>query len=232
MSVPYKSPLCKALDREKDNEDYAFGIVFDKIDPFIDKAPNPIKSNEVQEAFRLTLRSLSRIYIEDTYHSLYDAFSICESPIEAMFMSALLVYASTNWMKIRINANRRTHRLNYQANTLQELIITPQYVIGDYRIDFWVEFEEIVPDFDNEIISKNGEKIPGSRIGKASVLVECDGHEFHEKTKEQAAKDKKRDRMLQSIGFHVFRFTGSEIWKNPLSCAQEVFQYLEKKVWE
>ena len=100
MTGPYKSPLGKALYRERDNEDYAFGIVFDEIDPFINKAPNPIKkSDEMEEAFRLTLRSLSRVYADDTYHSLDDAFSICESPIEAMLLSALLSCASTNAMK-------------------------------------------------------------------------------------------------------------------------------------
>lgn len=52
--------------------------------------------------------------------------------------------------------------------------------------------------------------------------IECDGHDFHEKTKEQAARDKKRDRDLMSAGYHVIRFTGSEIYNNPLQCATEV----------
>ena len=49
------------------------------------------------------------------------------------------------------------------------------------------------------------------------IAVECDGHEFHEKTKQQAARDKARDRD---------RFTGSEIWKDPGACADEVLVHL------
>lgn len=54
------------------------------------------------------------------------------------------------------------------------------------------------------------------------IAVECDGHDFHEKTKEQAAADKARDRELVAAGITVLRFTGSEIWKDEEKCAQEV----------
>lgn len=74
----------------------------------------------------------------------------------------------------------------------------PQQKIGQYRVDFVVEIE--------------GEKL----------VVECDGHDFHEKTKEQATKDKKRDRFLVSQGYKVLRFTGSEIKKNPLRVISEI----------
>ena len=64
-----------------------------------------------------------------------------------------------------------------------------------------------------------------------SFVVECDGHDFHEKTKEQAKKDKKRDRDLLLKGYPVIRFTGSEIFENPDNCAREVvnliISYLE-----
>jgi very-short-patch-repair endonuclease len=53
-------------------------------------------------------------------------------------------------------------------------------------------------------------------------IVECDGHDFHERTKEQAKKDKQRDRDLTKAGFTVIRFTGSEIYESPFVCAFEV----------
>lgn len=46
-----------------------------------------------------------------------------------------------------------------------------------------------------------------------ALAVECDGHDFHEKTKEQARRDKSRDRILISHGIHTIRFTGSEIFR-------------------
>jgi very-short-patch-repair endonuclease len=58
--------------------------------------------------------------------------------------------------------------------------------------------------------------------------VECDGHDFHEKTKEQARRDKKRDRDLASDGYTVLRFTGSEIHKNPAKCVGEISKIINK----
>ena len=54
------------------------------------------------------------------------------------------------------------------------------------------------------------------------VAIECDGHEFHEKTKEQAAKDKKRDREFQKEGYVILRYTGSEICNNPKTITDDL----------
>ena len=58
------------------------------------------------------------------------------------------------------------------------------------------------------------------------LAVECDGHDFHERTKEQAARDRSRDRMLFEAGVPVIRFTGSEIYRDPQRCANEVTNHL------
>lgn len=60
------------------------------------------------------------------------------------------------------------------------------------------------------------------------IVIECDGHEFHEKTKEQAKHDKERDRFLQKEGYPVYRFTGSEIFNNPLHILSEIEEILYK----
>jgi hypothetical protein len=52
--------------------------------------------------------------------------------------------------------------------------------------------------------------------------IECDGHDFHERTKEQAAKDRSKDRVLKVRGLDIIRFTGSEITRDPGRCAAEV----------
>lgn len=70
----------------------------------------------------------------------------------------------------------------------------------DYTIDFVVES----PD------------------GKMKLAVELDGHEFHEKTKEQAAYDRARERTIVRHGYTIFRFTGSEVMRNPRKCVEEV----------
>lgn len=82
-------------------------------------------------------------------------------------------------------------------------IIVPQFKIASYRVDFVVRYYYGIS-------------------GAAGLVVECDGHEFHEKTKTQAARDKARDRDLVAAGYQVMRFTGSEIWRDPFRCADAV----------
>ena len=91
----------------------------------------------------------------------------------------------------------------------------PQCPVGKYKVDFGIRY----PLY--------------NRIGNYGFLaVECDGHDFHEKTKEQAAHDKKRDRFITSQGWQVFRFTGSEIFKDPMVASTEVEEFIHKKMCE
>jgi very-short-patch-repair endonuclease len=66
--------------------------------------------------------------------------------------------------------------------------------------------------------------------GFGGVVVECDGHNYHERTKEQAAHDRRRDRELQERGFKVARFTGSEIWADPFGCAAQALAMANEEV--
>jgi hypothetical protein len=60
------------------------------------------------------------------------------------------------------------------------------------------------------------------------LIVECDGHDFHERTKEQAARDRSKDRCALVSGYDCFRFTGSEIWRDPWKCAYEILNWANK----
>ena len=64
--------------------------------------------------------------------------------------------------------------------------------------------------------------------GETLCVIECDGHDYHEKTKEQAINDRKRDRAFQAEGIPIFRFTGTEIYNDPYSCARELKNFLRK----
>jgi very-short-patch-repair endonuclease len=86
--------------------------------------------------------------------------------------------------------------------------IMPQAPVGPYRLDFLI-----------------GAKFH-DRAYQNILAIECDGHEFHEKTKEQAAKDKSRDRALVSGGLRVMRFTGSEIYRDAIGCANQISEAL------
>jgi len=60
---------------------------------------------------------------------------------------------------------------------------------------------------------------------RGTVAIELDGHEFHEKTKEQVAHDKRRERAIVRAGLPVLRFSGHEIWRDTRKCVQEVIDY-------
>lgn len=64
---------------------------------------------------------------------------------------------------------------------------------------------------------------------QTKINVEVDGHDFHERTKEQARRDKSRDRRLTQAGWKVLRFAGSEVWKEAYSCADQMFHILYPK---
>ncbi|MBI3838162.1 MAG: DUF559 domain-containing protein [Planctomycetia bacterium] len=59
------------------------------------------------------------------------------------------------------------------------------------------------------------------------VGIELDGHEFHEKTKEQATRDKRRDRAITNSGVTVLHFSGSEIVSQTSKCIREVIDFLK-----
>jgi very-short-patch-repair endonuclease len=63
-------------------------------------------------------------------------------------------------------------------------------------------------------------------FGVRRLAIECDGHEFHDRTKQQAAYDRSRDRELLRIGIPTIRFTGSEIVHSPERCADEAYKCL------
>lgn len=62
------------------------------------------------------------------------------------------------------------------------------------------------------------------------LIIECDGHEFHEKTKEQVTQRNQRDMDLKSAGYDVLHFSGSQIYQNPIECSKQALDYLMQKV--
>lgn len=59
-----------------------------------------------------------------------------------------------------------------------------------------------------------------------TVVVECDGFDYHYATQEQIERDHERDRAFMARGITVVRFAGSEINKSPDDCASAVADIL------
>lgn len=94
--------------------------------------------------------------------------------------------------------------------TQEGVMIWHQVPVGKYRADFVVCLAEW-------------------RGGYVWGAIECDGHDHHNLTKEQAEHDRKRDRFFQSKGLIILRYTGSEIWKAPLKCAVDAITILQDR---
>ncbi len=131
-----------------------------------------------------------------------------ESPIEQLLCGSLLSESLLQCHGVLLQGNNDGIFLGNDGP--DKIIICLQYHIDKYRVDFYIEYCDLY------LKTTKG------------LIVECDGHEFHEKNKEQTAKDKKRDRTLQHK-CPVFRFTGSEIYKAPYDCVAQIFNYLDER---
>ena len=63
------------------------------------------------------------------------------------------------------------------------------------------------------------------------VIIEIDGHDFHEKTKEQVAHDKEREYQLKMEGYEILRFSGSQIFNSPCVYANKALEFLDLQNW-
>lgn len=107
---------------------------------------------------------------------------------------------------------------------LKIIAVEAQVPVGRYRADFAVRFVayfNLPTDFIGDTWLHKGPE--GFEQYELSIYVECDGHDFHEKTKAQARHDKMRDRFFVAEGHIVVRFTGSELYGNARQCAAEVY---------
>lgn len=124
---------------------------------------------------------------------------LCKSPIEEMLGTALAV--SLRLARPGISAAFQIATAATFDEARAGVTLVPQYRWGKYVIDFALHIPKMTPRF---------------------MFIECDGHEFHERTKEQAAHDRMKDRAIQTATIPVLRFTGSEIYRDPSSCALQI----------
>lgn len=94
-------------------------------------------------------------------------------------------------------------------------ILRPQVQLDGWRVDFIASVY-------------NWRDADPSKHKWMHLIIECDGHNFHERTKEQAARDRARDRAATLSEMPVMRFTGSEIYRDPMGCAEQIMDYTLK----
>ncbi len=156
---------------------------------------------EKEKALPDRVREIFDGYIKVSKLRLLEFLDKADSPIEQMMLIALS--DSVNFMEYKIY--KKTGKPTQVSRYFQIPLETNR---GEYRADFLIEVE--IGDY------------------KRSFVIECDGHEFHEKTKEQAKKDRQRERALMEEGYIVIRFTGSEIYDQAFERALEAMTIIEK----
>ena len=137
-----------------------------------------------------------------------------ESPIEQLFLSALTALLKVN------DLEGKELPVTRDIFFRRGISIEQQKTIGKYRVDFCLSYTG------NVIVDcKQGSIFPNFREEK-KIVVELDGHEFHERNQRERKYEKARDRYMQKLGYKVFRYTGSEIVKNPMVAALECMAFL------
>lgn len=161
-----------------------------------------------------TERAISSLVQRDVHQHCDQLAGLCESPIEVMLGCGLLVA-----MQRAVGAFYRQAIITRAGWSVDDALVTmtkldrdgvrlvficPQLVVEDYRVDFGVLF---AADY--------------GRI--CGIAIECDGHDFHYGDRETVARDRKRDRDLQDLGFTVKRFPGADIHRDLEGCVDDVW---------
>jgi very-short-patch-repair endonuclease len=136
-------------------------------------------------------------FSQDMYCNLVD--SEINSPIEDMFYVALQVQCAAGFQEVNPDPVF-DERIN-EWRPGEGVHVYPQFKIGKYRVDFLILYTD------------------GPQPNQ--VVVELDGHDFHDKDKAQRAYEKGRDRYLVANGYRVLHYTGSEVVADPHKVAYE-----------
>lgn len=127
-----------------------------------------------------------------------------DTPIEQLFACALDLTATFEMghhVRVFFTTDAQLPSDMAKPGLADCLFVVPQSQVGGWRVDFALH---IITD-----------------AGSRWMIVECDGHDFHERTKDQAARDRSRDRRATLEGVPILRFTGAELWLDPVRCARE-----------
>lgn len=126
----------------------------------------------------------------------------CESPIELGLLYGLI---ALRLVDRRVKLVGLTTSGPLLTEWTAEVYV--QHEVGKYRLDFAIHVTD------------------GGSLSQW-IAVECDGHDYHERTKEQAQRDKARDRELTQLGYRILRFTGSEIYRDNMACAFQIHRLI------
>lgn len=174
-----------------------------------------MSEDKLDLSYALAIEAVSRRAKDEFDRTLARLLVGCESPIERMMAHQLAALPSIEAVMQGRGLDAYLYdqdfppgyQLPFKDRIRGDLIIVGQASIDRWRADFLIQFMDLAGNV-------------------CSIVVECDGHDFHERTKEQAARDRSRDRDMAARGIVVLRFTGSEIYRDPSLCGCEVYNLI------
>jgi hypothetical protein len=179
----------------------------------------------------------ARSLAEELAEAAFDhCLSACESPIEQAFLAALLLEADC--IDSEYISQEMYGCLDYEApdkprhRALYTFSVDDR-VLGDCQIHtqhpLLVEGALVRLDFALVVrpYPRRRDVCAARDPRLKRFAIECDGHDYHERTKAQAARDRSRDRKLTRAGWTVVRFTGSELYRDPSACVKELFAMID-----
>lgn len=150
-------------------------------------------------------------HIDNMGHYAYTTSEILDlnitSPPEQLWYAAAVRYRLSEWASIH-----------------------PQHPIDQYRADFMLNplsyfVDSTCPLYPQVLL----EQIDKSC---ARFVIEIDGFEWHDKTPEQAEKDKRRERHIVQCGYKVLRYAAREVLSDPMACIVDVSKLINKELQE
>ncbi len=132
---------------------------------------------------------------------LADALGACESPMERTFAYALLSSGDKNGSFLDLVARKRAGRVAPIARGRGGALYS-QFAVAIRGRDARLDFALITRD--------------------QKIAIEIDGHDVHS-TKPQIERDNQRHRALSAMGWRSLRFSGSEVYQDAASLADELF---------
>jgi hypothetical protein len=240
---------------------------------FVQKSIEEVTAKEKKPEIIINYSKFYATYLEN-YSKLHAdlIFENCQSPIERIFISSLLLLFIKNGIlgfsitprlpdiESSIRNYRKNHKgileliksykdlsgdsdlANFKKFFQEKYIDTGEYTQVDYlevcehyyivkNFTFNSYHVTLQPEFPNLKIDNKSIRpdilvwCPGNK--KIKLIVECDGFQFHS-SKDSFINDRKRDSLLQLKGYDVIRYSGSEIFRDPVSVSEDLYKFLKK----
>lgn len=194
-------------------------------------ATSKLLDNVQSEFEHIKLQRQERL--DEELYRLREMLDLCESPLEQLLLLDFMFIFDGQAINFPDGLHLRGifigPEVAFHPNLSQfYLDIKPQFPLVIKKRD-GREFIEISYRADFLITLERKDFGSFERTQITKLIVEADGHNYHEKTKEQAQYDKSRDRSFLAEGFATMRFTGREVNNDVVKAVSEIENFLIKE---